>query len=113
MLPGHRSEMAKRASETGFFDEDGLAISQHPPEHPEEGAHADGNYAGGDGGGEIAAAPRKSFVMKRGWGGMKMVEVSALWEVAACTCRVSLVSTKGVLYAVWQDKKAFGGHESC
>eukprot|EP00903_Cladosiphon_okamuranus_P017333 g15970.t1 len=74
-LTRKHSEMAKRASETGFYDEDGAPIAQHSPEHPEEGAHADGHYTGGDGGGEAGVAPRKSFVMKRGWGGMKMVEV--------------------------------------
>eukprot|EP00752_Nemacystus_decipiens_P004872 g4435.t1 len=77
-LTRKHSEMAKRASETGFFDEDGAPLSQHTPEHPVEGggASADGNYAAGDGGGgEGGVAPRKSFVMKRSWGGMKMVEV--------------------------------------
>lgn len=67
--------MAKRASETGFFDEDGAPVPGNTPEHPGDGPPAaDENYTGGDGG-EMGVTPRKSFVMKRGWGGMKMVEV--------------------------------------
>lgn len=73
--------MAKRASETGFFDEDGAPLSQHTPEQPGDGASTDGNYTSGEG--EVGVAPRKSFVMKRSWGGMKMVEVSAAGGVHA------------------------------
>ncbi|CAM9954728.1 unnamed protein product, partial [Scytosiphon promiscuus] len=62
-LTRKHSEMAKRASETAFFEEDG-GVSAGP--EGDGGAGMDG----GDG-----SAPRKSFVMKRGWGGLKMVEV--------------------------------------
>lgn len=99
LFPRLFSEMAKRASETGFFDEDGAPLSQHTPEQPGDGASTDGNYTVGDGGGgaEVGVAPRKSFVMKRSWGGMKMVEVSER-EGRMRRCRVVNLSWESQSY---------------
>lgn len=77
--------MARRASERRFFggDERDLGPSG------EGGIEGDGSSSGGggDGGwGEETVTPKKSFVMKRAWGSMKMVEVSGL----VCLCPFSL-----------------------
>lgn len=71
--PVSRSEMARRASETAFFEDDG-ARSTSTPEHGRDGGSAEGGSAVVEDA-EAGIAPRKSFVMKRVWGGMKMVEV--------------------------------------
>ncbi|CAN0007156.1 unnamed protein product [Pylaiella littoralis] len=77
-LTRKHSEMAKRASETGFFDDEGGVSAA------DQGG--DGGVDGSLSGAVIADGPegrmpRKSFVMKRGWGGMKMVEASFLLAV--------------------------------
>lgn len=87
------SEMAKRASEKSFFGADSADGGGVSAEGDGDGAGGGGGSGSGGGGmldgsasgladgggggsGGEALVPRKSFVMKRGWGSMKMVEVS-------------------------------------
>lgn len=82
------SEMAKRASEKSFFDGDEPEESMSNVARYDSGIDSGGGggsmgagdtggggMGGGEGGQGDSLAPRKSFVMKRGWGTMKMVEV--------------------------------------
>lgn len=80
--------MAKRASEKSFFGAD-AGDGGMPGEGDGDGRAGGGGGGSGGGGmdgvssgpaegggsGGEGMAPRKSFVMKRGWGSMKMVEV--------------------------------------
>lgn len=75
--------MAKRASERGFFGADERDVSGGGASG-DVGDVADGSSSGGggDGGwGEETVTPRKSFVMRRAWGSMKMVEVRGFVSV--------------------------------
>ncbi|CAM9705037.1 unnamed protein product [Ectocarpus sp. 4 AP-2014] len=72
-LTRKHSEMARRASETAFYEDDG-ARSTSTPERGGDGSSVEGGSAVVEDA-EAGIAPRKSFVMKRAWGGMKMVEV--------------------------------------
>ncbi|CAM9784610.1 unnamed protein product [Ectocarpus sp. 12 AP-2014] len=72
-LTRKHSEMARRASETAFYEDDG-ARSTSTPERGGDGSSVEGGSAVVEDA-EAGIAPRKSFVMKRVWGGMKMVEV--------------------------------------